>query len=429
MTTPLRNQDASGPRNGILVISIGFDRRQWLWNCITSIKRHAPDVGLHVVSDVPVDVPFTWVASRTDHASRYYKTQAYRLSPFEGVTLFVDDDTVLHRRLPAFDEILGDAELAMALEKNSTIGLECQTPNNGWALDAERAATIRECNASTPYYNSGIMFWKKTARVAEAFDCWHREWMRFQHVDQFALSRALARCNMRPRVLDAADYNCRTDWFDKEKSNPCIFHFSQKHHENWYHSTHASPAEAHASYRAFSHAADNGICRREQYAAIGNLVLARRPCRLLVFGCGADSELWRLLNIGGITWFVEHDPKWASRAREVGCDVIEVEYPTGRAVSVDMPPPPAIMEQQWDTVIIDAPQGFDHNTPGREIPIQWIASLDSQPIVILHDYERPWERACADAYLGPPSFISQLSAPGQMAFWRLSSDDIAAMLR
>jgi len=410
------------------VISIGFDRRQWLWNCIASIKRHAPDVGLHVVSDVPVDVPFTWVTSRIDHASRYYKTQAYRLSPFEGTTLLVDDDTVLHRRLPAFDDILGEADLAMSLEKNSTIELECQTPNNGWALDVERAVTIRECNASTPYYNSGVILWKKSARVAEAFDCWHLEWLRFQHVDQFALARALARCNVQPKLLNAAEYNCRTDWFDGEKSNPYIFHFSQKHHENWYHSTHASPAEAHAAYRAFSYAVDNGICSRSQYEAIGKLVCLKRPCNMLVWGCGADSNLWRTLNAGGCTVFVEHDRQWADKAQSAGCQVVKVEYPTLKGtVAPELPSP--VAHVPWDIVLIDAPPGLAHEAPGRELPIRWTGQLTNSPIIALHDYERPWERFCADQYLGAPSMVSSLAGQGQMAFWRLRSDDIAAMLR
>lgn len=418
----------SRPQNGIVVLSIGADRRQWLWNCLASIQRHAPDMPVHVISDVPVDGPFTWVSARTGHASRYYKTQIHHLSPFEGITLFLDDDTVLHRRLPPFEEILGDAALAMAVEPRGTISRACQSGNDGFSLDAERAITVRECGADTPYYNSGVIFWRKTPHTLEMFDCWHREWMRFQHVDQLALARALTRCNMHAKALEPSEYNCRTDWFDGTKSSPYIFHFSRKHHENWYHSTHALPAEPHAAYRAFSHAVDKGMCSRAQYSAIGKLVCRKRPCNMLVWGCGADSSLWRTLNVGGRTVFVEHDRQWAARAEASGCEIINVEYPTRKGViGPELPSP--VAHVLWDIVFIDAPPGLAHEAPGRELPIRWTGQLPNSPIIALHDYERPWERWCADKYLGRPSMVSALDGQGQMAFWRLSIDDIAAILR
>jgi hypothetical protein len=150
-----------------------------------------------------------------------------------------------------------------------------------------------------------------------------------------------------------------------------------------------------------------------QYAMLAAELCARSPCAALVFGCGEDSPLWALLNEGGRNVFVEDVPRWADAARGGGLEVVDVRYESrlNEWMSGGARPPAGmgdeLMSVHWDVVLVDAPLGVGTDAHGREQSI-FAASLLRErhgSAVYVHDYNRSWERACCDRYLGPPGRV------------------------
>lgn len=411
---------------GIVVVSIGEMWLQSLWNCLNSIHRHASNLNVHVISDNPIDEPMTLVRSRIMKESRFYKTQLHNLSPFD-LTLFLDHDTVIHRPLPDLESVLGgDADIAMSLTPEATIANVCIETESKWILQAEKSVTVKECSLNTPFFNSGVMLFRKTQRTRELFDKWHQEWLRFQDVDQVALSRAIHKTGIQPMELDSRLWNCRTDWYNRETENPYIFHFADMEDEDWYHIHYASHADPPDVYLKYKNAELNGLCSRNQYLLISKLIVAKRPCRLLIFGCREDSEFWHTLNAEGKTTFIEHNESWYNKFKDK-VQVMLFNYHSRRGEPCEIPPVPEGISDSWDIILIDGPEGYSCNAPGREIPIAW-ASQMKEAVVIIHDYARPWEYHCCSKYLGIPDFVSDLARPDALAFWRLSPEDKKVLL-
>jgi hypothetical protein len=120
----------------------------------------------------------------------------------------------------------------------------------------------------------------------------------------------------------------------------------------------------------------------EEYACILDTILAKAPCNLLIFGVGRDSQLWLRANEGGRTVFVEHEPEWIAetRRRLPGVDVVEVKYWTKRwqwplllgldTIGLDRllfmrDLPESVVNQRWDIIFVDSPQGGHNQRPGR----------------------------------------------------------------
>jgi glucuronoxylan 4-O-methyltransferase len=240
--------------NGVLIISIGRKRRQLLWDCLAGLQRHNPDVPVHVVSDVPVDVPFTWADPKYQNfLSRHYKTQAHKLSPFSGVTLLIDDDTIVNKPLPPLDELIGDGDVALVKEPTyPTVERICNRKGSGKVKYREEQNYTREmCQADQPHYNSGVFAFRRTQKVIEMFDCWHEEWLRYQSLDQLALCRAMANFPMQVKEIDGSEFNCHNDLFDYKNLDPTIFHFSRSSGRNWFYDNHYGPANPHEKYLEF----------------------------------------------------------------------------------------------------------------------------------------------------------------------------------
>jgi hypothetical protein len=158
----------------------------------------------------------------------------------------------------------------------------------------------------------------------------------------------------------------------------------------------------------------------EQYARIVATIDSRAPCGLLIFGCGSDSLLWHELNVGGTTLFVESDKAWSQRARTAGLRVIDVQYESKLNEWMDpvrLPSgiPGNLADAAWDLILVDAPLGIGADAPGREQSVyaasQWRRNASTQ--IFMHDYERTWDKACCDRYLGTPS-----DTLGNLAIWQ-----------
>ncbi|CAE5963802.1 unnamed protein product [Arabidopsis arenosa] len=120
----------------------------------------------------------------------------------------------------------------------------------------------------------------------------------------------------------------------------------------------------------------------------------KSPCNFLVFGLGHDSLMWATLNHGGRTIFLDEDESWINQIAQKfpSLESYHVRYKTKvrdatalmaatrdreecRSVSTDLRVstcalalkdlPEVVYETEWDLIMVDAPTGFDDETPGR----------------------------------------------------------------
>ena len=167
----------------------------------------------------------------------------------------------------------------------------------------------------------------------------------------------------------------------------------------------ARPTELLAA--AFARAvASRGQMSPGQYFRVVMELIERGPCNLLVFGAGRDTELYVRANAGGRTAVLERHAAWIDQVRHLDCQIVPVAYTTrlGDGLFENCPLPdglPAwLLEEKWDVILIDAPEGNRGDTPGRQQSI-FLASQLARPgaTVFLHDYDRPAEQAFAGRYI------------------------------
>lgn len=107
----------------------------------------------------------------------------------------------------------------------------------------------------------------------------------------------------------------------------------------------------------------------DQCRLIGEAVSLFPCCRLLVFGVGRDSPMWRDLNPNGTTLFLEHDRRWLHevRSRHPDLDVLPVTYTTNieewrelldRPARLQLDLPDRVRGTRWDVLIVDGPPGM-----------------------------------------------------------------------
>jgi hypothetical protein len=168
--------------------------------------------------------------------------------------------------------------------------------------------------------------------------------------------------------------------------------------------------------RAFTRAVSQGLMAANQSERIAREVRGSRPCSLLVMGGGHDADLWCHCAEGNIN-YVEDNPAYLSL---IPGNAMRVKFKTQVGVWRKVPAPPRAIARPWDFVIVDGPTGHSPACPGRQIPIAWASQL-ARKTVFVHDYERPWERAVCDRYLGEPSEIvePQGGRKGRLAIFRV----------
>ncbi len=164
---------------------------------------------------------------------------------------------------------------------------------------------------------------------------------------------------------------------------------------------------------AFSAAvASRGQMFPGQYFRIVVELLNRRPCKLLVVGSGRDTELYVLSNAGGKTVVLEHDPQWARAVEGLACTVLPVTYSTRLDLGFVRPCPlpgglpPWVLAEAWDVILVDGPDGYRPDSPGRQQSVLLAAKLAREgTTVFLHDCQRPAEKLFAKRYLKQPDEV------------------------
>ncbi|XP_038975296.1 protein IRX15-LIKE-like [Phoenix dactylifera] len=177
-------------------------------------------------------------------------------------------------------------------------------------------------------------------------------------------------------------------------------------------------------------------------------VLRRRaPCKFLVFGLGHETPLWRALNHGGRTVFLDeneyyiahleghlpgleaYDIAYTTKAREMpdliaasrrgrrgDCRPVQnLLFSNCRLALNDLPN--ALYDIPWDVILVDGPRGHASTSPGRMSAIFTAAvmarSAGPGPTdVLVHDYEREVERVCSEEFLCNENLVANT---GQLA--------------
>jgi hypothetical protein len=197
---------------GVIYLATGSD----LQHQLLAISRQAlatlhPDLDQVVLSDRPAvaldspsvtaQIDYWRVEPVNGYASRTVKTRLAEVRCFER-SLFLDNDVVAARPIDDVWGYLDQYDLAVAhdnvprLEDALVSGLQ-----DGLLSPAEAAATQAACGNHMPYFNTGVLLWRKSPAVDQFFAAWHQEWQRFQQRDQFAFCRALAETGLPIAIL------------------------------------------------------------------------------------------------------------------------------------------------------------------------------------------------------------------------------------
>jgi len=185
---------------GALYIAYGEQARAQCAKGISTLRSHAPNLAVAVVSDTPLEVPGCRHIPHpeADLGARTQKTSMYRLSPFD-LTLYLDADTeVVSSPEPGFT-MLEWVDVVLSQDCNRRFA-DCKWQGH---IPEERATTLAEVGyeGDLLYYNSGVIFFRRSPHAEAFFMAWHEEWQRWGKHDQMALLRALCRHPLRIATL------------------------------------------------------------------------------------------------------------------------------------------------------------------------------------------------------------------------------------
>ncbi|MCB2192005.1 MAG: hypothetical protein KQI62_10600, partial [Deltaproteobacteria bacterium] len=168
----------------------------------------------------------------------------------------------------------------------------------------------------------------------------------------------------------------------------------------------------------------NGIIlTTDQILSLAEAIKSHPSCKLLIFGLGFDSLFWAKVNLEGITLFLEDDPVWMVKITRKSkmLDACGVKYGTKRKDWQKylanpelnrMELPQAVMEHQWDVILVDAPAGWGEDTPGRMKSIFQAARLAKLGgDVFVHDCDREVETTFCDQFLGARNLALEIPSP------------------
>ncbi len=143
---------------------------------------------------------------------------------------------------------------------------------------------------------------------------------------------------------------------------------------------------------------------------------------MLVFGAGFDAPFWE--KVTRHLTILEDDPEWVHHGE---VETIQVSY--RGCIGFPLDHPDTILKQiehlnrDWNAILVDGPRGYAAGHPGREESIYAAAEFRARSgaAVLVHDYERDWERSCCDRFLGEPDEYLRSEIKGDprvLAIWR-----------
>jgi hypothetical protein len=140
-------------------------------------------------------------------ATRYYKT---RINTFGyPTTLFLDADALPVSSIGKIWDQLASADICMSTDYYPTVQ---ELIKNGRKERERRALEYRFMSEANlmghPFFSSGVILFRRSTSTDQLFAIWHEEWSRFQHEDQLALVRAIARTGVMIKTL-APCWNAR----------------------------------------------------------------------------------------------------------------------------------------------------------------------------------------------------------------------------
>lgn len=140
-----------------------------------------------------------------NHTGRGFESRHYKTRLFDwafDITLALDADAIPIGPIDTVFEGLGNYPIAMCLDRHRDVADVIAHSRSGRERRYREFTLMRHLGlTSKPFYNSGVMVFRRTPDVRRLFLAWHEEWTRFGQEDQLALVRALASTNVHVKTL------------------------------------------------------------------------------------------------------------------------------------------------------------------------------------------------------------------------------------
>lgn len=166
---------------GVIYVALGKKAQEEVGKSLQTLRKNWP-MSVRVLKKALDNSP---VGLSVGQQAHWAKTCADLWSPF-NFTLLLDADTRVQGNLSIGFSVLKQGwDMVMVPSEPG--------PTPLWNLSREdREATFLGTGLSRPLMlNTGVLFFAKTLRTQEFFECWRSEWLRFKEWDQGAFLRAL----------------------------------------------------------------------------------------------------------------------------------------------------------------------------------------------------------------------------------------------
>ncbi len=217
------------PSQGILYIATGEEHIRTAMRSALSVRKHSPNLGIHLFADWPDHdfnfdkdpAPFTSVG-RVGAPHRRSKVDYLPQTPFDQ-TLYLDNDSALNADVHEMFQLLERYDLALGhidpRSEEESIAI--------WKITLP---------PSFPFYNSGVILYRKTPDVITFLETWRDAYKQAGlRRDETTLRELLWLSSLRLSILPP-NYNARYSKYEylffKSNSNTKIYHLKELH-GNW----------------------------------------------------------------------------------------------------------------------------------------------------------------------------------------------------